>query len=128
MGSREKLTVEIEPDLREAVVRWAREEDRPVGNLLRRIVAEAVRRKFPPATAAAPTAGPPARPPSATLDEAEAKLAVLAAERAGLMKRNGPPGPPDRHLSLEEEERLRWLHSEVNKLKGEVRQFERRVA
>jgi len=41
---REKLTVEIEPDLRESLARWAEEEGRPVGNLLRRIVAISVER------------------------------------------------------------------------------------
>jgi hypothetical protein len=39
---REKLTLEIEPDLRESLAKWATEEGRPVGNLLRRIVAKAV--------------------------------------------------------------------------------------
>jgi hypothetical protein len=39
---REKLTVEIEPDLRKSLTKWATEEGRPVGNLLRRIVAKAV--------------------------------------------------------------------------------------
>jgi hypothetical protein len=30
---REKLTVEIEPDLRKSLARWAEEEGRPVGNV-----------------------------------------------------------------------------------------------
>jgi hypothetical protein len=38
----ERLTVEIEPEVRESLARWAQEEGRPVGNLLRRIVAAAV--------------------------------------------------------------------------------------
>lgn len=41
---REKLTLEIEPDLRNSLTRWAEEEGRPVGNLLRRIVAISVAR------------------------------------------------------------------------------------
>jgi hypothetical protein len=36
---REKVTVELDPELRESLARWAVEEGRPVGNLLRRIVA-----------------------------------------------------------------------------------------
>jgi hypothetical protein len=36
-AKREKLTVEIDPDLRDALARWATEEARPLGNLLRRI-------------------------------------------------------------------------------------------
>jgi hypothetical protein len=39
---REKLTVELEPELRDSLARWAVEEGRPVGNLLRRIVAQSV--------------------------------------------------------------------------------------
>jgi hypothetical protein len=41
-AKREKLTVEVEPDLRVALARWADEEGRPLGNLLRRIAAAAV--------------------------------------------------------------------------------------
>jgi hypothetical protein len=39
---RQKLTIEIEPDLRQMLAKWATEEGRPVGNLLRRIVSKAV--------------------------------------------------------------------------------------
>jgi hypothetical protein len=39
---REKVTLEIDPDLRELLARWAVEEGRPLGNLLRRIVARSV--------------------------------------------------------------------------------------
>ena len=39
---REKLTVELDPDLRESLAQWAADEGRPVGNLLRRIVATSV--------------------------------------------------------------------------------------
>jgi hypothetical protein len=49
---REKLTLEIEPDLRKSLAKWACEEGRPVGNLLRRIVAKAIQdqgvRRDPP--------------------------------------------------------------------------------
>jgi hypothetical protein len=41
---REKLTVELDPALREALARWALEEGRPVGNLPRRIVSLQVQR------------------------------------------------------------------------------------
>ena len=41
-ANREKLTLEVEPDLRVALARWADEEGRPLGNLLRRIAAAAV--------------------------------------------------------------------------------------
>jgi hypothetical protein len=115
---REKLTVELEPELRDSLTRWAIEEDRPVGNLLRGIVAEAVRRRSPPP---APP-WPPVRT-AGNLDEAKAKLAALTVERAGLVKRNGPPAR--NYLSLQEQERLRWLHDEVANLEGEVRRFER---
>ena len=120
---REKLTVELEPELRASLTRWAAEEERPVGNLLRRIVAEAVRRKFP-AGAPPHTPFPPARTPMSDLDEARAKLATLAAERTRLMKRDGPPGPPSRHLSLREQARLSWLHNEVADLERDVRRLE----
>jgi len=92
---RKKLTIELEPELIDSLTRWAVEEYRPVGNLLRWIVAEAVRRKFP--AGGHSTAFPPAHTPSANLDEAKAKLAALKVERTGLMKRDGPPGPPSRY-------------------------------
>ena len=38
---RERLTVEVDTDLRKSIAHWAREEGRPVANLLRRIVATA---------------------------------------------------------------------------------------
>lgn len=38
---RERLTVEVDTDLRRSIDRWAREEGRPVSNLVRRIVATA---------------------------------------------------------------------------------------
>jgi len=38
---RERLTVEVDTDLRKSIAHWAREEGRPVRNLLRRIVATA---------------------------------------------------------------------------------------
>jgi hypothetical protein len=38
---RERLTVEVDSDLRKSIDRRAHEEGRPVGNLLRRIVAAA---------------------------------------------------------------------------------------
>jgi hypothetical protein len=41
MARRERLTVEVDPQLRKSLARWAREEGRPVGNLLRRIVTTA---------------------------------------------------------------------------------------
>ena len=37
----EKLTVVLEPETRNEVAEWAREEGRPVSNLLRRIVDQA---------------------------------------------------------------------------------------
>jgi predicted transcriptional regulator len=39
---REKLTVELEPELRDSLTRRAVEEDRPVGNLMRRLLAMSV--------------------------------------------------------------------------------------
>jgi hypothetical protein len=42
MARREKVTVELEPDLRKSLARWARDEGRPVGNLLRRLLAISV--------------------------------------------------------------------------------------
>jgi hypothetical protein len=38
MPKPEKLTLVIEPEARHALTEWAREEDRPVANLLRQIV------------------------------------------------------------------------------------------
>ena len=120
---REKLTVELEPELRASLTRWAAEEERPVGNLLRRIIAEAVRRKFP-AGAPPHTPFPPARTPMADLDEARAKFNTLSIERSQLMKRDGPPGPPSRHLSLREQARLAELHNEVVDLERDIRRLE----
>jgi hypothetical protein len=34
----EKLTVVLDPRVRDELTEWAQEEDRPVGNLLRRLV------------------------------------------------------------------------------------------
>jgi hypothetical protein len=121
---REKLTVELEPELRGSLTRWALDEDRPVGNLLRRIVAEAVLRRFPTSGPPPPAPPFPVRIPPATLDEAKAKLHELTAERAGLMKRNGPPGPASNYLSIKEQNRLGWLHNEVADLKRDVRRLE----
>jgi hypothetical protein len=42
MARKEKLTVELDPELRDSLARWAQEEGRPLGNLLRRIVALSV--------------------------------------------------------------------------------------
>ena len=39
---REKLTVEVPADLHDSLTRWAREEGRPVGNLMRRLLAMSV--------------------------------------------------------------------------------------
>ena len=44
MARREKVTVELEPDLRQSLTRWAQDEGRPVGNLLRRLLALAAAR------------------------------------------------------------------------------------
>jgi hypothetical protein len=41
MAKPEKLTMVLESELRNAVEAWAREEGRPVSNLLRRIVDKA---------------------------------------------------------------------------------------
>jgi hypothetical protein len=38
----EKLSLVVEADIRTALSKWAEEEDRPVGNLIRRIVTAAV--------------------------------------------------------------------------------------
>lgn len=45
MTDAEKLTLILPADAREAVTRWAAEEDRPVSNLLRRIVVQAIERR-----------------------------------------------------------------------------------
>jgi hypothetical protein len=39
---REKLTIEVEPELREALARWATEDGRAIGNLGRRLLTMAV--------------------------------------------------------------------------------------
>ncbi len=41
----EKLTVVVEPETRAELAEWAREEGRPVGNLLRRIVCKSVEQR-----------------------------------------------------------------------------------
>jgi hypothetical protein len=38
---RDRLTVEFDTNLRKSIARWAREEGRPVSNLIRHIVAAA---------------------------------------------------------------------------------------
>lgn len=51
----EKLTVVLEPETRDALLKWAREEGRPVSNLLRRLVGKCIedrRRGQQPAQAA----------------------------------------------------------------------------
>ncbi len=35
---RERLTVEVEPDVRASLAQWADEEGRPIGNLIRRVL------------------------------------------------------------------------------------------
>ena len=42
MQKAEKLTLVVEPQTGEELRRWAAEEDRPVANLLRRVVAKAL--------------------------------------------------------------------------------------
>jgi hypothetical protein len=39
---RPRLTLEVEPETRAALVDWAREEARPVGNLVRRLLGTVV--------------------------------------------------------------------------------------
>jgi predicted DNA-binding protein len=39
---RERLSVQVEPEVREVLAKWADEEGRPVGNLVRRIVERAI--------------------------------------------------------------------------------------
>jgi hypothetical protein len=41
MAKPEKLTIVLESELRNAVAEWAREDGRPMSNLLRRIVEKA---------------------------------------------------------------------------------------
>ncbi len=41
----EKLTVVVEPETRAELAEWAREEGRPVGNLLRRILHQSVEQR-----------------------------------------------------------------------------------
>ena len=45
MQKPEKITVQVEPETRDALAEWAREEGRPVGNLLRRIVRRSVEQR-----------------------------------------------------------------------------------
>jgi hypothetical protein len=45
MSKPEKLTLVIEPETRAELAEWAREEGRPVGNLLRRIVCKSVEQR-----------------------------------------------------------------------------------
>jgi hypothetical protein len=42
MSKLEKLTLVLEPSTHDELVKWAKEEDRPVANLLRRIVVHAL--------------------------------------------------------------------------------------
>ena len=39
---RERLTIQVEPDVRASLLQWADEEGRPVGNLVRRVLRSAV--------------------------------------------------------------------------------------
>jgi hypothetical protein len=39
---RERLTVEVEPDVRASLAQWADEEGRPIGNLVRRVLTNVV--------------------------------------------------------------------------------------
>ena len=45
MHKPEKLTLVVEPETRDALAEWAREEGRPVGNLLRRIIAKSIEQR-----------------------------------------------------------------------------------
>lgn len=45
MTKPEKITVQIEPETRAELAEWAREEGRPVGNLLRRIVSKSIEQR-----------------------------------------------------------------------------------
>ena len=45
MSKPEKLTLVVELKTREELLEWAREEGRPVGNLLRRIVNQSLDRR-----------------------------------------------------------------------------------
>jgi hypothetical protein len=45
MSRPEKITVQIEPETRAELAEWAREEGRPVGNLLRRIVSKSIEQR-----------------------------------------------------------------------------------
>jgi hypothetical protein len=45
MKRRERLTFEMEPDVKSALETWAREEDRSIGSLLRRIVERSVQER-----------------------------------------------------------------------------------
>jgi hypothetical protein len=39
---RERLTVEVPPDVKVSLTRWASEEGRPIGNLVRRVLTNVV--------------------------------------------------------------------------------------
>jgi len=54
MTKPEKLTVVLEPETRNELAEWAREEGRPVSNLLRRLVGKCIeeRRAVQPERAA----------------------------------------------------------------------------
>lgn len=45
MSKPEKLTVQLDPEIREELTQWARADRRPVANLLRLIVCESVERR-----------------------------------------------------------------------------------
>jgi hypothetical protein len=45
MKQRERLTFEMEPETKTTLEAWAREEDRSVGSLLRRIVERAAQER-----------------------------------------------------------------------------------
>ncbi|WP_445215678.1 hypothetical protein ACKWRH_24925 [Bradyrhizobium sp. Pa8] len=45
MKRRDRLTFEMEPDTKTTLETWAREEDRSVGSLLRRIVDKAAQER-----------------------------------------------------------------------------------
>jgi hypothetical protein len=45
MKQRERLTFEMEPETKSTLEAWAREEDRSIGSLLRRIVERSVQER-----------------------------------------------------------------------------------
>lgn len=45
MRKQEKLTLQLDPEIREEITRWAREDKRPVANLLRFIVCQSVEQR-----------------------------------------------------------------------------------